>query len=63
MENTNNYPIKKIESIMGNLETGKTFIKVKNIRNQNFNCKEGVYLYKNPLHAENSSELINIFYD
>ena len=58
--NTNNYPIKKIESIMGNLETGKTFIKVKNIRNQNFNCKEGVYLYKNPLHAENSSELINI---
>ena len=45
---------------MGNSETGKTFINVKNIRNPHYNCKQGVYFYKYPMHAENSCELINI---
>ena len=60
VNNLNQSPLKKVDSIMGNSETGKTFIKVKNIRNPNCNCKRGIYFYKNPMHAENSSELINI---
>ena len=60
INNINPQKIKKIDSIMGNLETGKTFIKVKNIRNPNKTCKFGVYVYKNPLHAENSSDIITI---
>lgn len=60
INNLNKNSLKKIDSLMGNSETGKTFIKVRNIRNPNYNCKTGIYFYKNPIHAENSSELINI---
>jgi hypothetical protein len=49
-----------ILSLMGNLETGQTFVNVKNARNPGQNCKSGAYFYKNPNHAENSSEVINI---
>ena len=52
--------IKDTDSFMGNSETGKTFIKVKNMRNPNHYCKPGIYFYKNPIYAENASELINI---
>ena len=60
INNLNQKSIKRVDSIMGNSETGKTFIKVRDIRNPNYNCKTGIYFYKNPIHAENSSELINI---
>ena len=52
--------MKSIMSIMGNLETGNTFVNVKNARNPQENCKSGAYFYKNPEHAENSSEIIKI---
>ena len=45
---------------MGNLETGKTFRNVNNIRNPGVKCKDGAYFYKNPKFAENSSQKINI---
>ena len=60
VNNLNQQILKKTDSLMGNTETGKTFVKVKNMRNPFSNCKSGVYLYKNPIHAENSSELLNI---
>ena len=45
---------------MGNNQTGKTFVKVKNLRNPGCNCETGAYFYQNPNFAENSSEIINI---
>ena len=47
-------------SLMGNDELGKTFSNVNNIRNPGQKCKSGSTFYKNPLFAENSSEIINI---
>ena len=47
-------------SLMGNLETGNTFINVKNSRKPGQNCKSGAYFYKNPNYAENSSEITKI---
>ena len=49
-----------ILSLMGNQETGRTFIYSKNIRNPGQVCNEGAYFYKNPKIAENSSDTINI---
>ena len=45
---------------MQNLETGKTFRNVNNIRNPGLKCSDGIYFYKNPQFAENSSQKINI---
>ena len=50
----------KINSLMGNNQTGNTFVKVKNIRKPWENCKSGAYFFKNPNFAENSCEKINI---
>ena len=50
----------KVNSLMGNSQTGKTFLKAKNIRNPGQTCKSGAYFYKNPKFAENSCEKINI---
>ena len=47
-------------SLMGNLETGNTFVNVKNARKPNQNCGSGAYFYKDPNTAENSSEIIKI---
>ena len=52
--------IHRMNSLMGNSQTGKTFVKVKNLRKPGQNCKSGAYFYKNPKFAENSSEIINI---
>ena len=49
-----------IKGIMGNNQTGKTFIKVKNMRKPGSNCKSGAYFFKNPNFAENSSEIIKV---
>ena len=46
--------------LMANLETGKTFRNVNNIRNPGLKCDDGIYFYKNPQFAENSSQKINI---
>jgi len=58
--NKNMKMMDNIISLMGNLETGQTFVGVKNIRQQGQKCKAGAYFYKNPDYAENSSEIINI---
>ena len=58
--NKNMNMMNKIMSLMGNLETGQTFVGVKNIRKQGHSCKAGAYFYKNPKYAENSSEIIKI---
>jgi hypothetical protein len=47
-------------SLMGNLESGETFVDQNNVRNPGQKCKKGAYFYKNPNYAENSSETINI---
>ena len=47
-------------SLMGNVETGRTFLHVNNIRNPGHKCLIGAYFYRNPNYAENSSETINI---
>ena len=60
INNVLNNSLKRENSLMGNHQTGKTFIKVKNIRKQGHNCKSGAYFYNNPNFAENSSEIINI---
>jgi len=52
--------MENIMSIMGNFETGKTYIDVKNVRKPGQKCKSGAYFYKNPNYAENSSEIIKI---
>ena len=52
--------IQNIMSLMGNFESGKTFIDENNARRPGQKCKAGAYFYKNPNHAENSSETINI---
>ena len=56
----NNTPSKNVKSLMGNSQTGKTFIQMKNIRKPGSNCKSGAYFFKNPEFAENSSEKITI---
>ena len=58
--NKNMNMMNNIISLMGNLETGQTFVGIKNIRQQGQTCKAGAYFYKNPNYAENSSEIINI---
>ena len=58
--NKNMNMMNNIMSLMGNLETGQTFVGVKNIRKQGHSCKAGAYFYKNPKYAENSSEIIKI---
>ena len=58
--NKNLNMMENIMSLMGNLETGNTFVNIKNIRNPGQNCKSGAYFYKNPNYAENSSEIIKI---
>ena len=58
--NKNLNMMENIMSLMGNAETGKTFINVKNARNPGQKCKSGAYFYKNPDYAENSSEIIKI---
>ena len=63
INNLINKNIKLMENIIGligNAETGKTFISVKNSRKPGQNCKSGAYFYKNPNYAENSCEIINI---
>ena len=59
--NLNNIQMmRNIMSIMGNLESGKTFVEDINLRNPGQKCMSGAYFYKNPSFAENSSEKINI---
>ena len=58
--NKNINMMESIMSIMGNFETGKTYIDVKNVRKPGHKCKSGAYFYKNPNYAENSSEIIKI---
>ena len=63
LNNISNYKYQMVQnylSLMGNLESGKTFINVNNIRSPGQKCKTGAYFYKNPSHAENASESINI---
>ena len=57
-QNMNN--IQSLLSLMGNQETGRTFININNLRNPGQTCQTGAYFYKNPNHAENSSDAINI---
>ena len=57
---SNNNLIQNIMSLMGNLESGKTFVNVNNSRNPGQKCKSGAYFYRNPNYAENSSETIKI---
>jgi hypothetical protein len=52
--------IQNLFSLMGNLESGRTFIDSNNIRRPGQKCKIGAYFYKNPNYAENSSEEIDI---
>ena len=58
--NNNFNHAQNLKGLMGNLESGKTFINVNNIRNPGQKCNVGAYFYKNPNYAENSSEKINI---
>ena len=58
--NKNINMMENIMSIMGNFETGKTYVDVKNVRKPGQKCKSGAYFYKNPDYAENSSEIIKI---
>ena len=58
--NKNMNIIQNLFSLMGNLESGRTFIDSNNIRNPGHKCQAGAYFYKNPNYAENSSEEINI---
>ena len=58
--NKNINMMENIMSLMGNFETGKTFINVQNVRKPGHKCKSGAYFYKNPDYAENSSEIIKI---
>ena len=60
VNNLNQIPLKKDDKITRNREIRKTHIKIKSIRNPNHNCKRVIYFYKNPIHSENSNELINI---
>ena len=52
--------MENIMSLMGNLESGNTFVEDVNLRNPGQKCMSGAYFYKNPSFAENSSEIINI---
>ena len=52
--------IQNIMSLMGNLESGRTFMNVNNSRRPGQKCETGAYFYRNPNYAENSSETINI---
>ena len=52
--------IQNIISLMGNYESGQTFVNEINIRKPGQKCMSGAYFYKSPEIAENSSEIINI---
>ena len=58
--NHNMNMVQNLLSLMGNLETGRTFINENNLRCPGEKCKTGAYFYKNPNYAENSSETIKI---
>ena len=58
--NNNMNMIQNLLSLMGNLESGRTFVNVNNSRNPGEKCKTGAYFYRNPNYAENSSETIKI---
>ena len=58
--NHNMKMFQNLVNIMGNYESGKTYIGVKNVRKPGQKCKAGAYFYKNPIIAENSSETINV---
>ena len=58
--NKNMKIMENIISLMGNEETGKTYVNVNNLRKPGNKCKSGAYFYKNPNYAENSSEIIKI---
>ena len=60
INNILNCNIQNLTGLAGNYESGKTFMDIKNIRNPVQKCHKGVYFFKNPIHAENSSEIINI---
>ena len=60
INNLNQNSTSTVKSLMGNNQTGKTFVKVKNIRKPGSNCKSGAYFFKNPKFAENSSQIITI---
>ncbi len=48
------------KGLMGNHESGETFVNTNNIRNPGHKCEIGAYFYKDPNIAENSCEIINI---
>ena len=52
--------IQNLISLMDSYESGKTFINVNNIKKPGQKCKTGAYFFKNPAHAENASDSINI---
>jgi hypothetical protein len=52
--------VQNIMNLMGNFESGRTFIDVNDIRSPGQKCNIGGYFYKNPIHAENASDAINI---
>ena len=58
--NQNFNKVQNLICLMGNEESGRTFLDVNNIRNPGQKCKIGAYFYKNPNHSENSSDIINI---
>ena len=47
-------------NLMGNYESGRTFMEVQNTRRPGQKCKTGGYFFKNPSFAENSSEVFKI---
>ena len=58
--NQNKNMVHNLLSLMGNQESGRTFINVNNARNPEQKCKTGAYFYRNPNYDENSSETIKI---
>ena len=58
--NQNMNMVQNLLSLMGNQESGRTFINVNNSRRPGEKCKTGAYFYRNPNYAENSSETIKI---
>ena len=58
--NNNMNMIQNLIGLMGNQESGRTFINANNNRNPGEKCKTGAYFYRNPNYAENSSETIKI---
>ena len=60
VSNHNLNMLQNLISLMGNFESGKTFINVNNARSPGQKCNTGAYFYKNPIYAENSSEAVNV---